>query len=81
MHEVNEIRNDLAHKVKLLTEDRVAKLARQVDRINEIDEFFNPLAKQYIELAIARPGQRITFGAGDVRLDFLFSALVLSAEV
>ncbi|WP_289282932.1 MULTISPECIES: hypothetical protein [unclassified Methylophaga] len=77
MHEVNGIRNKLAHKVKSLTDDIVAQLARQVDSIKEIDESFTPLAKRYIELPIARPGERITFGSGDVRLDFLISTFAL----
>ncbi|MCE3026605.1 hypothetical protein [Salinicola sp. DM10] len=79
MHEVNGIRNELAHKIKSLADDRVAQLARQVDRIKEFDENFTSLAQRYIELPRARPGERITFGSGNVRLDFLISSFALLA--
>lgn len=79
IHEVNGIRNDLAHKHKSLTKDKVAQLARQVELIKQVDSSFVPLAKRYIELPVARPGERLTFGDGDVRLDFLIATISLLA--
>lgn len=81
IQEVNGIRNGLAHKVTSLAESSVAQFARQVDLIKEFDDLFVPLAKKYIELPVARPGEKITFGSGDVRLDFLISSLVLLDEM
>ena len=75
LHQLNIIRNKIAHGQAKLAPDQVQELARQVDRLVEVDQSFEPLSKRYIELPIKRPGERMTFGSGDPRIDFLIAAM------
>ncbi|MGD8174494.1 hypothetical protein [Marinimicrobium agarilyticum] len=74
---VNTIRNELAHNTKVLSMDHLSKLAQQVNLLSEIDPSVKPLNKRYIELPVARPGERITYGCGDLRLDFVIAAMAI----
>lgn len=74
IHQINVIRNKLAHGRANLGADQVQELARQVEKLVELDQSFSPLKNRYIELPVKRPGERIVFGSGETRLDFLIAA-------
>jgi hypothetical protein len=80
-HEVNRIRNGIAHDGDALAQDKVAQLARQVDTIQSISPSFHPLAKRYIEFSQSQPGKRFTFGTSGVRVDFLIATFALVREM
>lgn len=80
-HEVNRIRNGMAHDGDTLVQDKVDQLARQVDSIKSISSSFHPLAKRYVELSQAQPGKRFTFGTSGVKFDFLIATFVLVTEM
>lgn len=75
IHQINAIRNKLAHGRSALGGDQVDELARQVDKLVEIDAVFAPLARRYVELSAKRPGERMVFGAHGTRVDFLIAAM------
>jgi hypothetical protein len=75
IHQINKIRNKLAHGDSELSADQLKELARQVDKLVEIDNSFVPLEKRYIELPVKRPGERMLFGASGTRLDFLIASM------
>ncbi|AEF99017.1 hypothetical protein [Methylomonas methanica] len=75
IHQINNIRNKLAHGDSELSADQVQELARQVDKLVEIDNSFVPLSKRYIELPVKRPGERMVFGVSGTRLDFLIATM------
>lgn len=76
-HELNRIRNGLAHDGGVLTKDKVGQFARQVDSIKNIDASFDPLTKRYVELPRLHPGEKLGFGVAGVRVDFLIASFVL----
>jgi hypothetical protein len=80
-HEVNRIRNSMAHDGGVLAQDKVDQLARQVDSIQSIDPSFQPLARRYVEFPQVQPGKRFSFGASGVRIDFLIATFALVAEM
>jgi len=75
VHQVNVIRNRLAHGSSEIAADQVQELTRQVDKLLEIDSSFAPLSKRYLELPVKRPGERMVFGANGSRLDFLIATM------
>ncbi|MDY4285470.1 hypothetical protein [Xanthomonas sp. LF06-19] len=80
-HEVNRIRNGMAHDGDPLSKDKVAQLSRQVDSISRINIHFHPLAKRYVEFSQNQPGKMFTFGASGARIDFLIASFVLVTEM
>jgi hypothetical protein len=76
IHQLNTIRNKLAHGSAELAADQVQELARQVDKLAEIDSTFLPLKKRFIEFPAKLPGKRMAFGENGIRLDFLMAAMV-----
>lgn len=80
-HEVNRIRNGMAHDGDALARDKVAQLARQVDSIHSINSSFHPLAKRYVEFSQTKPGKIFTFGTSGERIDFLIATFVLLTEM
>lgn len=80
-HEINRIRNGMAHDGDTLAKDKVAQLARQVDSIKSINSSFHPLAKRYVEFSQKQPGKKHAFGASGVRVDFLIATFVLVTEM
>lgn len=80
-HELNRIRNGIAHDGNALAQDKVDQLARQVDSIRSISPSFSPLAKRYIEFSQAQPGKKFTFGTSGARVDFLIATFALLTEM
>ena len=81
IHQINVIRNKLAHGNLKLGADQVQELARQVDKLVEIDSCFVPLKSRYLELPVTRPGERMPFGTSEVRLNFLMAAMAFYGAV
>lgn len=81
MRAINSIRNKLAHEGAPLTSDRVSELGRRVDDIKDINPDFAPLAKRYLTLTRVRPNERIAFGTGHLREDFLIASTILAGEM
>lgn len=81
IHQINRIRNDLAHGSSELGVDQVQELARQVDKLMEIDSSFVALSKRYIELPLKRPDERMAFGKSGARLDFLVATMAFYGVV
>lgn len=77
LHQLNIIRNKMVHGHAALPLDQVQEFARQVEKLVEIDQSFEPLSKRYIEIPAKRPGERMTFGSSGTRFDFLIAALAL----
>lgn len=77
IHQINIIRNKLAHGSSVLDADQLQELARQVGKLVEIDSSFVPLNKRYIELPAKRPGERFIFKECGSRIDFLIAAMAL----
>jgi hypothetical protein len=75
IHQINVIRNKLAHGCANLGADQVQELARQVEKLVELDQSFSPLKNRYVELPVKRPDERIVFGSGDTRMDFLIAVM------
>jgi hypothetical protein len=75
IHQINVIRNKLAHGHANLSTDQVQELVRQVEKLVEFDKSFTPLKNRYVELPVKQPGERIVFGSSGARLDFLIAAL------
>jgi uncharacterized protein YutE (UPF0331/DUF86 family) len=75
LHQINGIRNKLAHRASSLDPSDVEELARQVDKLSELSPTFGTVRRRYIELPVKRPGQKIVFGSGEHRLDFMIAAL------
>jgi hypothetical protein len=75
IHQINSIRNKLAHGTSRLGADQVQELGRQVEKLVELDHSFTTLSKRYIELPVKRPGEKITFGSGGSRFDFLIATM------
>ncbi|MFZ5763025.1 MAG: hypothetical protein ACOY8P_08885 [Thermodesulfobacteriota bacterium] len=75
IHQVNTIRNKLAHRTSELGSDQIQELTRQVDKLAEIDSSFVALNKRYLELPAKRPGERLAFGTSGARLDFLIATM------
>ena len=74
--QINNMRNPLAHGDKAaLDSGNVQQLGRLVDALCTFDENHKPLNQRYLELPVAHPGQRITYGSGDLRLDFVLAAV------
>ncbi|MBV6847842.1 hypothetical protein [Xanthomonas euvesicatoria] len=80
-HEINRIRNGMAHDGDVLAQDKVDQLARQVNSIQSISPSFHPLAKRYIEFSQLQPGKRFTFGTAGARFDFLIATFALITEM
>lgn len=77
-HQINRMRNDFAHPrggVIQLDEGNVRQLGRLVDALTSIDPRHTPLAIRFIELPVSRPGERISYGSGSLRLDFVMAAM------
>ncbi len=76
-HQINKIRNNLAHKREGLTINPVdiKELARRVNLLSEIDSSFTPVENQSAELPVKYPGEKIAFGSGGVRTDFLIAVM------
>lgn len=75
VHQINVIRNKLAHGSSELASDQVEELARQVDKLREIDTSFVSVKRRFLELPVKRPGERMAFGAHGQRIDFLIAAM------
>lgn len=75
IYQINVIRNKLAHEPDASIQDGDLKeLARAVNSLSEIDKNFTPVEKRYIELAVKRSRERLVFGAGGNRIDFVICA-------
>lgn len=75
IHQVNVIRNQLAHGSSTLMPDQVQQLERQVNRLCEMDANFVPPRKRFVELPQKRPGEQIPFGSGGPSADFFIASL------
>ncbi|MDG9883011.1 hypothetical protein N7650_09210 [Pseudomonas sp. GD04058] len=76
IHQINAIRNKLAHKPDTSINDGDLKeMARCVNKLSEIDVNFVPLEKLYIELPVKFPNQKISFGTNGNRIDFMLAGL------
>jgi len=76
IYQINIMRNKLAHNPETSIQDGDLKeLSRAVNSLSKIDETFTPVDKRYIELPVKRPGERLSFGAGDNRIDFVIAGL------
>lgn len=75
IHQINAIRNKLAHGWANMGADQVQELARQVAKLVELDPSFSPLKNRFVELPVKRPGEKIVFGSGGTRLDFLIATM------
>ena len=80
-HEVNHIRNGIAHDGNALAQDKVDQLARKVNSIASINPSFHPLDKRYIEFSQTQPGKKFGFGTCGVRVDFLIATFALITEL
>ena len=76
IHQINNMRNKLAHGHSPgIDKGDVKQLARLVNLMSAIDPKFAPLEKRYIELAVARPCEKIFFGKESLRIDFVIAFL------
>lgn len=75
IHQINSIRNRLAHGTSELGADQVQELGRQVEKLVELDSSFVTLSKRYIELPVKRPGEQMKFGTNGAKFDFLIATM------
>lgn len=76
IHQINVIRNSLAHFHKKLDADQIKELVRKVEKLKEIDPTcINTVVKTYVELPVKSPGLKCEYGSGDLRLDFLIVSM------
>ncbi|MFM0058547.1 hypothetical protein PQR64_23275 [Paraburkholderia phytofirmans] len=69
--QVNRIRNELAHRDgKSLEGPQVKTLGQTVDKLSSMASNFEPMAKRKFELTKKAPGEVVTFGTGNLRVDF-----------
>ncbi|MDH1499314.1 hypothetical protein [Comamonas terrigena] len=73
--QLNNVRNDLAHRPSGLDPSQVEQLGRMVEGLKAIDSSIEPLAKCWIEVPAKREGQRYTYGEGSPRNDFCIAAM------
>ncbi|WP_272971067.1 hypothetical protein [Comamonas terrigena] len=68
-HQLNNIRNKLAHRIDGLNPSHVQQFGRDVEKLVAIDPGFIPLKGRNLELCVKNPGQLYTYGDGNARLD------------
>jgi hypothetical protein len=73
--QVNKMRNELAHQDKSLDERQVKLLGQTVDKLSSMVPDFEPMKKRHIELTMKAPGEVITFGTGNLRIDFVLAVM------
>jgi len=76
IHHVNGMRNKLAHGTKsVIDKGDILQLSRLVNLLLAIDPDFHPVEKRYIIIHSKNPTEKIKYGAGELRIDFLISSL------
>lgn len=79
-HQINNIRNKLAHGKKgcdSINSGDIKELARRVNQLSEIYNNFTTIEKRYVELPTKFPDRKIVFGSDSLRIDFLIATMVL----
>ncbi|MBB3295094.1 hypothetical protein FHT39_003774 [Mitsuaria sp. BK045] len=79
IHQINVIRNGLAHRLDALDSSQVEEFARQVNKLSPLAPDFAPLSSRYITLEQKRPGVKIAFGSEGPRIDFIIASFALLA--
>jgi hypothetical protein len=77
--QINTMRNGLAHNGSAsIHEKDMTRLGRLVNELSSMDPDFKPLEKHWIELSYKKPGEKVTFGTGDLRTDFFLAVSAFS---
>lgn len=81
LRQINKMRNQLAHEelTGTVSEVDVQTLGRLTEALVSVDPNFRSLGSRFLEVPVARPGVRMTFGQGDKRVDFLISTTAFFA--
>lgn len=76
IHHVNGMRNKLAHGSKsAIDKGDIQQLSRLVNLLSAIDPEFHPVEKRYIIIYSKNPDEKIKYGTGEPRIDFLIASL------
>lgn len=80
INQVNKMRNKLAHgKNTAIDKGDVQQLSRLVNLMSNIDPEFHPVEKRYITIHSRNPDEKIGYGTGELRIDFLIASFAFWA--
>lgn len=74
--QLNNIRNDLAHRPSGLDPSQVEQLGREVEGLKAVDPSIDkPITEHWMQVPAKNRGQRYTYGEGSPRNDFCIAAM------
>lgn len=77
VNQLNNVRNDLAHRMEKINSSQTQQFGRDVDKLASLHPGFRPLAQRTVEFQFKNPGVIHKYGSGNARLDFVIASMAM----